>query len=99
MRFIVSIMPTARRQIAAAHRWWSANRPAAPTLLVEELDRALAHLAENPRAGMPWPRRANVRRLALGRVDFLVFYRVCPRALRVDVLALWHGRRGQPPPL
>ena len=36
--------------------------------------------------------------LVLGRVDFLVFYRVRPRALRVEVLALWHSRRGQPPP-
>jgi plasmid stabilization system protein ParE len=95
----ILIMPTARRQIAAAVIWWTSNRPAAPALLIEELDRALVHLAENPNAGVLWPRRANVRRLVLGRVDFLVFYRVRPRAQRVEILALWHARRGQPPPL
>ena len=90
-------MPTARRQIVAACDWWRANRPVAPTLLEDELDIALDRLAERPNLGAPWPSRPGVRRLVLGRVAFVVLYRVRPRAQRVEILALWHGRRGELP--
>ena len=91
-------MPRARRQIAEARDWWDLNRAAAPALLGDELDRALDRIAGNPSVGAPWPRRAGVRRLVLARVGFLVLYRVRGRAQRIEVLALWHGSRGQPPP-
>jgi plasmid stabilization system protein ParE len=98
MPYAIVIMPRARRLIAEARDWWSLNRTAAPALLGEELDRAFDRIAKNPNIGAPWPRRAGVRRLVLARVGFLVLYRVRARAERIEVLAVWHGARGQPPP-
>ena len=98
MPYAIVIMPRARRLIAEARDWWNLNRAAAPALLGDELDRAFDRIAENPNVGAPWPRRAGVRRLVLARVGFLILYRVRARAERVEVLALWHGARGQPPP-
>ncbi len=98
MPYAIVIMPRARRQIAAARDWWDLNRTAAPALLGDELDRALGRIADNPSVGTSWPRRAGVRRLVLARVGFLVLYRVRARAQHVEVLALWYGGRGQPPP-
>jgi plasmid stabilization system protein ParE len=98
MPYAIVVMPRARRQIAEARDWWNLNRAAAPALLGDELDRALARIAESPNVGAPWPRRAGVRRLVLARVGFIVLYRARSRAQRVEVLALWHGRRGEPPP-
>jgi plasmid stabilization system protein ParE len=95
--YSITIVPRAQRHIAEARDWWRANRPEAPTLLGEELDRALQRLVENPNLGSPWPLRADLRRLRLGRVELLLLYRLRPRAQRVEVLALWHGRRGRPP--
>lgn len=91
----IVVMPTARRQFIAACDWWRANRPVAPTLLEHELDHAL--LAERPNLGAPWPRRPGVRRLVLGRVGYLILYQLRSRAQRVEILALWHGSRGEPP--
>ena len=98
MRFEVFVVPRALRQSEDARAWWSAHRSAAPTLLGDELDRALARLADNPSLGAPWPQREGGRRLVLARVGFLVLYRARMRARRVEVLALWHGGRGGPPP-
>lgn len=98
MAYAIVIMPRARRLIAEARDWWYANRTAAPTLLGEELDRAFTRLAENPHLGASWPRREGVRRLVLARVGFFVLYRVRARVEHIEVLALWHGARGQPPP-
>lgn len=97
MTYAVVIMPTARRQVAAACAWWTEHRPAAPGLLIDELDRAFARLSEAPHVGTAWPRRPGVRRVMLARVDFYVLYRVRPRAQRVEVLALWHVKRGRGP--
>ncbi len=93
-------MSRARRQIVGASAWWRMNRAAAPSLLDEELDRALMRLAENPDLGLPapWTALAEVRRLAVRRVGFVIFYRVRPRAKRVEVLAFWHARREGGPP-
>jgi plasmid stabilization system protein ParE len=97
--YSITIVPRAQRQIAAARDWWWANRPEAPTLLGDELDRALQRLVENPNLGSPWPQRPDVRRLRIARIELLLLYRVRPRAQRVEVLAIWYGRRGDPPPV
>jgi plasmid stabilization system protein ParE len=98
MPYAIVIMPRARRLIAEARDWWRVNCTSAPTLLGEELDRAFNRLAENPHLGASWPRREGVRRLVLARVGFLVLYRVHARAERIELLAVWHGARGRPPP-
>lgn len=97
--FSIIIMPSAHRQIAQASMWWRQNRPAAPRLFDEELDQALLRLSSNPGLGTrsQWPRLPDVRRLLVRRVEYVVFYRLRPRAQRIEVLAVWHARRGSGP--
>jgi plasmid stabilization system protein ParE len=99
MAFAITIMPRAQLQIAAAAAWWREHRPAAPRLLEEELDRALSRLAANPRLGTlsPWPRLPDVRRIVARRVGYMIVYRPRLRLKRIEVLAVWHTRRGGPP--
>jgi plasmid stabilization system protein ParE len=97
--FTIIITPSAHRQIVSASAWWKTNRPAAPGLLDEELDRALLRLADSPNLGTasPWPQLPEVRRFLVQRVEYVVFYRVRPRAQRIEVLAFWHARRRSGP--
>jgi hypothetical protein len=44
MRYEVRWMPRARRQAAAAQRWWSTNRASAPTMFRDELARVIGLL-------------------------------------------------------
>jgi plasmid stabilization system protein ParE len=97
--FAIIIMPNAHRQIREASDWWRRNRQTAPRLFEEELDRALLRLARYPGLGTrsSWPRLQGVRRLLVRRVKYVVFYRLRPKARRVEVLAVWHARRGSGP--
>jgi plasmid stabilization system protein ParE len=66
-----------------------AAQPAgAARLFDEELDRALLRLAVHPGLGTrsQWPRLPDVRRLLVRRVEYVVFYRLRPRARRIEVL-------------
>ena len=98
-RFSVIIMPSAHRQIAQASTWWRPNRPAVAQLFDDELDQSLMRLAENPGLGsrLQWSRLPDVHRLLVHRVGYVVFYRLRPRAQRIEVLAVWHARRGSGP--
>ena len=65
-----------------------------------ELTRALALLAEHPNVGArttdaEFP---GVRRVQLRVTAYHVYYRVLDEAHLVQVLALWHHRRGSRPP-
>ena len=93
--FAIVVSPRAGREIAAASAWWKSNRLAAPLLLADEVSQALARIAENPSIGTPW--LGERRRLVLHRIEYLVLYRVRPRARRVEVIAFWHARRGASP--
>lgn len=86
----------AARQVEAAALWWKANRPAAPNALHDELAAALTLVADQPACGALVPSRVSkgVRRIHLARVDYHVYYR-----LAVQVIALWHARRGSQPSL
>ncbi|HEX3764979.1 MAG TPA: type II toxin-antitoxin system RelE/ParE family toxin [Kofleriaceae bacterium] len=94
--FAILIMPNAHRQILEVSTWWRKNRQTAPRLFDEELDRALLRLARYPGLGTRsrWPRLQDVRRLLVRRVEYVVFYRLRPMARRIEVLAVWHARRG-----
>lgn len=84
--------PRARRQLIEAQRWWVENRLAAPLLLREELASVGALLSEHPSAGVQ-VRGRDARRAVLPRTGYVLFYRVRPRAQRIEVIALVHGRR------
>jgi plasmid stabilization system protein ParE len=85
----------AARQIEDAAGWWSAHRPAAPDLVRHELERAFSLMRARPeiRVGSNDPRLVGVRRVYLSRVGYHLYYRHGADG-GIDVVALWHARRG-----
>jgi len=96
LAFRLRIAVQAQREIRAAARWWSENRPAAPDLLAIELERAFTLVATHPAIGAPAVDAGleGVRRLHLPRIHYHLYYRA--RAEEVEILAFWHSRRGRP---
>jgi hypothetical protein len=100
-RFAVAFTPRASREVAEARRWWRANRTKAPDALEDELTTALYLLATTPAIGavarnvvLP-----GVRRILLNRVNYFIYYRPIAESRIVQVVALWHARRGTGPRL
>jgi plasmid stabilization system protein ParE len=97
----VKILRRAAREIREAVSWWRANRPAAPNLLEEELRAACELLGAQPLVGARATNAAlgGVRRVHLSGARYDVYYRIRPRARRVEILATWHASRGRGPRL
>ena len=100
-RFAVAFTPRASREVSEAKRWWRANRTKAPDALEEELRSALDLIATTPGIGavarnvlLP-----GVRRIFLNRVNYFLYYRPRVELRIVEVVALWHARRGSTPRL
>lgn len=95
----VVITARAAAEIEQAAEWWSRHRPAAPGAVREELSRAFALVAAQPRIGAVArnARVENVSRVHLGRIRYHMYYRVKGDSL--EVLALWHASRGGGPGL
>src|ERR1700676_839758 len=95
----IKITPRAAEQIEAAANWWRANRPSAPGALVFELEKAVDFISRQPQLGAPVTnaKLRGVRQLHLGRVHYLLYYRVRAAPRRIEILALWHASRGQAP--
>jgi plasmid stabilization system protein ParE len=91
----------AARQVEDAARWWSANRPAAPNAIRDDVQAAAVLIGEQPMGGTPIVHRKHhgLRRIHLTRVGYHLYYRLAPRLRQVQVVAFWHARRGMPPPL
>jgi plasmid stabilization system protein ParE len=97
----VKLTALAARQIREAEAWWRANRTAAPNAIRQELQRAFSLIASQPTAG---GRATNVklpgiRRVYMPRVGYHVYYHVPGPSEYVEVVAFWHARRGDGPPL
>ena len=95
----IEITEDAREQIASAVAWLTKNRPSAPGAVLEDLDRAFGLLSAQPALGAQARRTtvSGVRRVTLSRIGYYLYYRVAGDALQV--LALWHTRRGRSPEL
>lgn len=92
--------PEADAQIRAINSWWVVNRPAAPSLFLEELANCFMVLEHTPEIGKRYRRHAAVsglRRVLLRATRYQVYYVVQPQA--VEILAVWHSRRGMLPRL
>jgi plasmid stabilization system protein ParE len=89
----------AASEIERAELWWSANRPAAPSAIREDLQSAFDLLLRQPGVGarVGNTRLSGVRRLHLGRIRYFLFYRVKNEEL--VVLSVWHSSRGRGPSL
>lgn len=99
--FPVCIVKSAACAIVEAAEWWAANRPKAPDAFAVELERALQLLASQPSIGAEARniKLAGVRRLHLPRVHYHLYYRVISEPATVEILALWHTKRGASPEL
>ena len=101
MRAHLPVKPTPRAalEIRRAAAWWRANREAAPFALVEDLERAFELVAAQPGIGARArnAKRESVRRLLLSRTGYYLYYQVNADAGRIEILALWHSRRGRDP--
>jgi plasmid stabilization system protein ParE len=100
-RFSVAFTPRASREVAEAKRWWRLNRTKAPDALEEELRTTLEVLATTPGIGAVARNVAlpGVRRIFLNRVNYFLYYRPKIESRVVEVVALWHARRGSGPRL
>jgi plasmid stabilization system protein ParE len=100
-RLSVRITALAARQVREAEAWWRVNRTAAPNAIAQELQRAFSLIAAQPQAG---GRAANVRlpdvrRIYLPRIKYHIYYHVLDEPDRIEVVAFWHARRGDAPPI
>ncbi len=91
----------AARQVSRIERWWFENRPSAPTLFTDELERTFRLLVESPAAGVGWPtpRRPDLRRVLMPETRNHVYFRVDEPTQTVRVLAVWGAPRGSAPKL
>ena len=87
------------REFSVAVEWWRENRPAAPTLLEDEMRGVVHRLAESPNIGAPvlHPLVKGLRRLSLEGSRYHLYYRVLPRRDVVWLVRLWHMSRAAPP--
>jgi plasmid stabilization system protein ParE len=97
----VEVTALAARHIRQAETWWRVHRTAAPNAIREELQWAFSLLAAQPRIGS---RATNVklpgvRRIFLPIIKYHLYYHVLESPDRVEIVALWHARRGKGPPI
>lgn len=97
----VRIVGSAGQAILDAAEWWLANRPKAPDAFAVELERAFQLLASQPLIGAQARNvtLAGVRRIHLPRVHYYLYYRITSESKTVEILALWHTKRGGSPDL
>jgi plasmid stabilization system protein ParE len=100
-RYQVRIAPRAMSQIEDVTAWWKLNRPAAATLVADELEAAVERLTFAPSSGAIYDRGGfgSVRRLLLPRIRYHAYYDVEEGARTVRIVAFWHAARGHGPRL
>ena len=97
----VEVTALAAQHIRQADNWWRMNRPAAPNAVRQEVQQAFALIAAQPRIGS---RATNVnlpgvRRVYLPIIKQYLYYHLVGESEYVEVVALWHSRRGEGPPI
>jgi len=97
-RFVI-IISSAKREIAAARRWWRKNRDKAPRAFDEDLDRAITLILDHAEIGakIGGTRRPGARRLYLERLRYYLYYEETEGA--IFILALTHTARQRLPRL
>jgi len=94
----VVFLQRARKEIDEADDWWRANRASSDAVL-EAVARFVELIGTQPRLGAAFEtaRVRGCRRLLLATIGYWVYYRIDGE--RVEVLSLWHVRRGRGPGL
>lgn len=96
----VRLLARARRDVERIDAWWREERPAAASAFLDELERAVERLGEQPDAAPVFTTRGGepVRRLLLAVSRAHVYY-VRRGPDTVIVLRVWGALRGRPPSL
>lgn len=101
MKLHVWPTPEAELHILKLGAWWRAHREKAPNLFREQLNAAIAYLAENPLTGEHYRRRGvrDLRRYRLKKTPYHVYY--VPRIDQADlvIVAVWSSMRKEGPPI
>lgn len=101
MSLRVRVDPAAEAQVQTIDAWWRENRPAAPAMFSDELEKALELIAEAPDIGRRYRARARsgVRRVLLTGSRYHVYYARDRDRDELLVLAVWSAHRGRGPTL
>ena len=97
----VQVTKLAAQHIRQAETWWREHRLSAPNAVREELEQAFAVISVQPRIGARAGnvRLRNVRRIYLARIRYDLYYHLLESPAVVEIVALWHSRRGKGPPI
>lgn len=100
-RLELQVTALAAQHIRAAEQWWRIHRTAAPNAVRQELERAFALITAQPRLGSLANnvKLSGVRRIFLPLITYHLYYHVVRSGDIVEVVALWHARRGKEPPI
>ena len=101
MTYRVLLSQEAEGQLLAAHNWWVENRPASPSLFLDEFEEMASLLEILPDAGHLFRRAtvSGVRRILLRKSNYWLYYVSHRSRSVVYVLAVWSAHRGSDPPL
>jgi plasmid stabilization system protein ParE len=93
----VRVLATARRELRDLAIWWRDHREKAPDAVEEDFEEAKELLSHQPLIGLvvSTTRLKGVRRIHLQRIGYYIYYRIGRQS--VEILRIWHVRRGQPP--
>lgn len=95
----VVLVDSAEEQLREIDAWWKRNRPAAPTLVMDELTRCASLLESSPDLGVRFRRTAvpGVRRLVMRKTRHLVYYIHDAEHSIVYIIAIWGApKEGDP---
>jgi toxin ParE1/3/4 len=85
----VRLHPLAADEAEAAHGWYGERNPRAAAMFLDELDLAIARVAESPER---WPQlRGRFRRYIFPKFPFSLVYRFTLTS--IEVVAVAHHRR------
>jgi plasmid stabilization system protein ParE len=97
----IVVVDEAQEQLREIVEWWFANRPASPTLVLDELERCVTLLESTPDAGPRFLRTRvpGVRRLVMKATNHLIYYVHDADNEVVYIIAVWGGPKGSDPAL
>ena len=97
----VVVVDEAEEQLREINEWWSANRQAAPSLVVDEFERCVTLLENSPDIGTMFHRTnvPGVRRLLMKKTKHLLYYVHDDNNAVVYIVAVWGAPKGGDPNL
>ena len=85
----VEVHPQARAEALEVRAWYQKRDPILAEAFVDEMESALAHVAERPKAWPPF--ESGTRRYLRQRFPYSIVYRICGSTL--EVVAIAHASR------